>query len=370
MKRITLILPDLIAGGAQRIVLNLAKGFIENNYQVDLLLLTNKGNFFGKIPVKVKLLRLRNNLDLSYFISLPLSGFKFIRYLHKNSPDILISSLTGTNLFILALRKLSGIKIPLIVIEHSVLKNVKCKIIKLMIKRIYPLADKIVCVSEGIQSDLLSLGIEKNKLVTINNPIDIEYVLRQSILDCPHPWIQNKTTPVVLAVGRLVEAKGFDVLLQAFSQVLKNTSSRLIILGEGPLRERLVDLSKRLEISQHIDFVGYVDNPYSYIKQSDVFVLSSKWEGFVGVLLEAMALGTSVVATNCWASPSEILKNGQIGKLVPANDPSLLAEAIISTLLNPQNRVELMTRASEFKIENIVKKYVDLINLNIKARIE
>ena len=361
MKKITLILPDLIAGGAQRIVLNLAKGFIENNYQVDLILLTNKGNFFDKIPDKVKLLRLGNSLDLPNFVSLPLSGYRLIRYLRTNSPDILISSLTGTNLFTLAFKMLSATKIPLLVIEHSVLENVKRGFVKLMIKFCYPLANKIICVSQGIQSDLQSLGIAKKYLITINNPIDIDYIRHQSTIDCAHPWLRDKSTPVVIAVGRLVEAKGFDLLLQAFTQVIAKTPSRLIILGEGPLHESLVDLAKRLNISQYVDFVGYVDNPFNYIKLSDIFVLSSKWEGFVGVLLEAMALGTSVVATNCRASPSEILKNGQIGKLVPVNDPDLLADAIVTTLANPQSSSELMARASEFEIDKITNKYIDLI---------
>jgi glycosyltransferase involved in cell wall biosynthesis len=362
VKKITLVLPDLIAGGAQRIVLNLAKGFIENNYEVDLVLITNKGNFFNKIPHKVNLYRLSKSTDTGNLVSLPLSGLKFLHYLSKNKPDVLVSSLTGTNLFTLILKMLGRIKIPLIVIEHSVLTNVKSKTLKGLIKIIYPFANKIVCVSQGIRSDFQNLGINDNLLATINNPIDIEYINRQASIVCEHSWLRNKTTPIVIAVGRLVEAKGFDLLLRAFAQVITKTPARLIILGEGPLYEHLVNLAKKLEISQYVDFAGFADNPYNHIKLSDVFVLSSKWEGFVGVLLEAMALGTSVVATDCWASPAEILKNGHIGKLVPENNTAVLADAILQVLAKPQDSKILKDRAREFTIDKIAKKYIDLID--------
>jgi glycosyltransferase involved in cell wall biosynthesis len=218
-------------------------------------------------------------------------------------------------------------------------------------------------VSDGVKSDLASLGIKEQNLIVVNNPIDLEYVQIQSKIPPTHPWIVNKTEPLLLGIGRLTEAKGFDILLRAFAVTQKSLPTKLIILGDGPLRSHLLNLSAQLGIEEKVDFPGFVDNPYVYIKNSDVLVLSSRWEGFVNVILESLALGTQVVATDCWSSPREILLDGILGCLVPINDPKSLAESIINTLNNPKNPDTLKNRALDFSPDRILDRYLDILSL-------
>jgi glycosyltransferase involved in cell wall biosynthesis len=219
------------------------------------------------------------------------------------------------------------------------------------------LADKIICVSNGIKADLNSLGIDEKKLVVLNNPVDLVYIQGRSNAPPPHSWMINKTEPILLGIGRLTEQKGFDVLLRALAIVQRTLPTKLIILGEGPLKKHLRNLSSQLGIKEKVDFPGYVDNPYAYIKNSDVFVLSSRWEGFVNVILESLTLGTQVVATDCWSSPREMLLDGELGHLTPINDPVSMADAIVDALQNPITPGALQKRARDFCLSKIVAQY-------------
>lgn len=361
MKTIGLLLPTLGAGGAERVMLNIANGFVEQGYEVDLILLAKQGEYLQQIPPHVRVVSFFNNSNFLAMKSLLVGGFKYLRYLRNNNPVAVISTLSRTNVFSLFFGLLGRKKSKLIVREATTLNNTDSLILKLLIKWFYPLAYKIVCVSQGVKEDLLSIGVPGNKLVVINNPIDYDKIVQQANMKSRHPWIENKNEPIIVAAGRLTRAKGFDVLIQAFSIVRQKFPAKLIILGEGELRGQLLDICSSLKIQEFVDLPGYVENPYSFLKAADVFVLSSRWEGFVNVLVEAMAVGTSVVATDCHSSPSEILKGGQIGRLVAENNSQLLAQAILDTLKTPQDTASLVSRAREFTVSSICEKYTALL---------
>ena len=217
-------------------------------------------------------------------------------------------------------------------------------------------------MSSGISKDLISIGIPESLIVVINNPVDINEIKTKSMEQHSHPWFSDESQKVIIAVGRLIEAKGFDKLIQAFSRIVPEIPVRLLILGEGPLETSLKNLSKELGVSGYIDFMGYIENPYSYLAKSDLFALSSNWEGFVSVLLEAMALGIPVVANDCWTSPGEILKDGKIGVLATSNDPEVFAESILTALNEKQDVELLISRAAEFSTPTIAKQYIDLFS--------
>jgi glycosyltransferase involved in cell wall biosynthesis len=161
----------------------------------------------------------------------------------------------------------------------------------------------------------------------------------------------------------LTKQKDFPILIEAFKIVRENRPVKLIVLGEGAERIRLQELIKEYGFDEDVDLPGFVENPYSYMKCADLLVLSSRYEGFGNVIVEAMAAGTPVVSTNCPSGPAEILENGKFGYLVPVGNVTLLAEAIEKALDEPANSEALKTRAMDFSIDKITEDYARLLKL-------
>ena len=166
---------------------------------------------------------------------------------------------------------------------------------------------------------------------------------------------------MILAVGRLSDAKDFPTLLKAIVRMNEKRKVKCIILGEGELREKLQGMIEQLSLSGTVDLHGFVGNPYAYLAKADLFVLSSRREGFPNVLVEAMACGTPVVATDCPSGPAEILENGKYGPLVPVGDAQALADAMLRTLDDHLPAETLIARAEEFSVEKIADQYIDLL---------
>lgn len=170
----------------------------------------------------------------------------------------------------------------------------------------------------------------------IPNAVDTRFVSGRAGAPVPHPWLtDDRDTPVVLAAGRLAEQKGFDTLLKAFAQAKQNLALRLIILGEGKLREELEALARQLGVSDDVSLPGFVDNPYAFMSRADLFVLSSRFEGSPNVMLEALACDCQVVSTDCPSGPREILAGVDWGRLVPVDDVSALSASIENALAHP-----------------------------------
>lgn len=218
-------------------------------------------------------------------------------------------------------------------------------------------ADHAVALNKKMANDFISyLHIPNNKITTIYNPVyrdEIE-TLSQEPLD--YPFFHDPSTKVVLAVGRLTTQKGFPLLLKAFARV-EDKNIRLLILGEGAMRNELNALSKELGIEDRVDMPGFVDNPFPYFAQADLFVLSSIWEGFGNVLVEALACGASIVSTNCQSGPEEILDHGTFGKIVPLGDHKKMASAISFSLEHPSDPNVQKTRAREYHVDSIAQAY-------------
>ena len=362
MKQIGIFIPSLAGGGVQRAMLVLSRSFIEHGYGVDLILVRASGPFLRQVPDKVRLIDLGANRALG---ALP----RLIKYLQKNNPSILISGQTHINAIAILARWLSKVDTKLIVTEQNDLlqalkidQNIKEKFRPYIVRYLYPYAENIVAISEGVAEDLKTISDGKIKqIIVINNPIDITDIQQKAEASIQHPWFFQKKIPVILAVGRLVKQKDFITLLNAFALVRNKMPVRLIILGEGEERAVLENLSKNLGISQDVCLPGFADNPFSYMSHADVFVLSSIWEGFANVLAEALACNLAVVATDCRSGPAEILGNGSYGSLVPVQDPKALADAIIHELNFPRAKNILKQRANNFSMDKILPQYLDLL---------
>jgi glycosyltransferase involved in cell wall biosynthesis len=241
-------------------------------------------------------------------------------------------------------------------------EGVKKALWYLPIRLLYQQADEIVAVSEGVKKDLMRItGLPPERITVIANPAVSNRIYTLAAAPPPHPWFADTTIPVVLGAGRLTRQKDFPTLVRAFAKVKAVRACRLIILGDGNDREKLLSLARELKIDPDIDLPGFTSNPYAYLRRASLFVLSSIWEGSPNVLTEALALGTPAVATDCPSGPREILKDGAIGRLVPVGDPDALAAAMLSNLAAPPDTALLKTAVREYAVAFSSRRYKDLL---------
>jgi glycosyltransferase involved in cell wall biosynthesis len=223
-------------------------------------------------------------------------------------------------------------------------------------------ADNVVAVSTGVAQDLLhTIHLPSAKVQTIYNPAVNSQFYEDANCPLDDPWFTHAAPPVVLGVGRLHRQKDFSLLIRAFSLIRKERSVRRMILGEGEDRPALEALVKDLGLEEDVALPGFVENPYRYMKAAAVFALSSRWEGFGLVLVEAMAVGTPVVSTDCPSGPAEILEGGKWGRLVPVGDAHVLAGAIISALDDPSTPEGIHHRVLDFSVDHLMQQYLDVL---------
>ena len=357
---ITIFLASLRGGGAERSMLRLANNLAEKNLKVDLVLAQKDGVYFSEISPKVNLICLEAKRVLW---SLP----KLVKYLKQKQPTHLICALDYVNLIGLWARFIAGVSTRTIVtvrntVSPQVNQSIKNRLIHRLIHHSYLRADSIVAISEGVADNLTNtFNLPRNLIKVIYNPAYTSNVLQQAKITLSHPWFSPREPPVILGVGRLTQQKDFPTLIKAFAIVQQYYSARLMILGEGEKRPQLEALIHELGLENKVSLPGFVENPFAYMAEAALFVLSSAWEGFGNVLVEAMAVGTPVVATHCQSGPEEILTRGKYGHLVPVGDVEALAKAIVETLNHPNSPEFLQSRAMEFSEEKNVTEYLELM---------
>jgi len=288
-----------------------------------------------------------------------------VRYLREHRPDALLAFGTQSNLAAILARAIAGASVRVVVSERNtlsvVVRNARAPVrlaYPRLIGSLYPHADAIVAVSRGVASDLsVRAGIPRDRVVAICNGLDAAVVAQASQAPLADAWLAESGKPLILGIGRLHRQKDFATLLRAFAATRPARGARLAILGEGPERRRLEALARRLGIDADVYLPGFVSNPATWMHRASVVVLSSGWEGFPNVLLEALAVGCPVVSTDCPSGPREILADGEYGRLVPVGDHAAMAAAILSTLEAPPPASKLRARASEFSLAVTVGGY-------------
>lgn len=328
-RHLALLLPELEAGGAQRVMLLLAREFAARGHRVDLVLLQARGPLLAEIPAGVRLVdlgaRTRGTGGLGFLAS---SVRRLAAWLRRERPETLLSTITGANLAAVLARELTGVKVRLVLREAGSILNIRSRVRLAAMRRLYPRADQVIALSPVMAEHFVTrIGIPAQRVAQIANPVDLPRLARLACAPLQHPWFDEHSQPVIVSAGRLIPEKDYATLLHAFALVPPGTRGHLIIVGEGPERPQLEALADTLAIQNDIAFVGFDANPWRWMVRADLFVLSSRSEGHPNALLEALALGLPAVITEYDASAREF-GNTAGTSLVPVADPRRLAAAI------------------------------------------
>ena len=371
-KKIIFVVPSLRGGGGERVAATLLESLQRSSPNIKLILVLFDAEATGNLgpDIDVRYLNVRKSWDIIYTIK---KFFKVIynlsRIIKNESPCTILGFMDYSNVVSIIGSWLSGKKNRVIISVHNIpiVQMRECspnfweKIMGLLIKVFYNRADSIIAVSKHVGDDLVKNSRINKKLIhIINNPIDINRVTRLSNEDVTEEFF-NEDAPIILAVGRLSKEKGFEYLLKAVSLLKEGNNARLVILGEGKEEANLRKLSKEIGIDKQVLFLGFKDNPYKYMKRSTIFVFPSLYESFGIAMVEAMACGIPVIATQSYAGIEDIIEHEKTGLLIAAADEKALSESMFRLLNDEELRrslsIEAKKKVENFSIEKITKKY-------------
>jgi glycosyltransferase involved in cell wall biosynthesis len=354
-----MVTPSLAAGGAERSVVLLSKEFLRQGHAVTVVTIYGTAVDSFVLAEDVERLALDVAADSHSFLHGLRNNVKRLAALRKairaTRPDIVISNMSQTN--VLTKLALTNTGLPLVLVEHSdPARNVRKGIWRVLRRATYPRAATIVSVSRGI--DDYFKWLPESKKTVIPNPVSaidaelsIESMRTQSTLPpLPDGYFVNHNKKRLVAMGRLIHVKGFDRLLLAFAKLAqKHADWQLVILGEGEQRSDLEQLITRLGLAESVQLCGFVSNPFAMLNTSELFVMSSRSEGFPYALLEAMSCGLPCVAMDCGSGPREIIRDGIDGILVPDGNIEALAVAMDRMMSDAGERRRLAQRAKEVR---------------------
>ncbi len=350
---IAFFIPALNGGGAQRVVVNLANALVQlTNRPIHVVLVRREGQFLSELRPEIKVFSLGKRHTVLSLVSLAV-------YLRKERPAVLMSSMNYVNIAAVLAHYLAGRPGRLVLREANVFApkyaqlGLRTRVLRMLMKLSYRFADGLIANSQDTMRSLLHNGITlPNNSVVIGNPVILpDAEAREGI-----PQITD--SPYICAIGRLVPQKGFDFLLKGLA-ACKNKDLHVVILGEGPLRETLLRQARSLGLQDRLHLPGFINPPTDVLLKSKAFVLSSRWEGFGNVIVEALSLGVPVISTTCPGGPREILDYGRYGELIPIDDIGALASAIEGAvecpIVSPDERRK---RAREYAPDSIVETYL------------
>lgn len=368
--------PELIAcffstsghSGIDRAADNLIPALASRGYRVDLLKVRKHGPTLAQKPAGVRIIDLGSSHTLACLPAI-------VRYLRENRPVVMFSDKDKVNRTALAARWLSHVPTRLVLsIGTTVSINLHSRGAltrwgqRLSIGWLYRLAHQVLVPSRGVADDMASFTrLPRDRILVVPRPVVPAELFQEALPEPDHPWFLRKEVPVILSVGELSWRKDFEMLLRAFARVRTTRHCRLIILGRGKQRARLLALAEELGVAEDVELPGFIPNPYAYMAHADLFAFTSRWEGLGFVLIEALATGTPVVSTDCPSGPREILRNGEYGPLVPVGDDRRMAEAILTTLASPLPACKLREAALPYEIENSVDAHLLAMGLPARA---
>lgn len=351
--RIALFMPTLEVGGAERVMITLANELSKKYKNVDLVVSSAVGELEAEVNPRVSIVNLNSKRMISSL--LPLAA-----YLRNTRPDAMLSALNYANIVAIFARLLSGSRTRLVVSEHSNTRlyfkgsGAKKKVIEKLMW-FYRLSDCIIAVSNGVRASLATtIAVPPDRITRIYNPI---YKSEQmNGLYAGQSESATLRAMRILTVCRLTRAKDLPTLLYAFRHIASQRDAELTIVGDGEERQKLLEICEKLDLMDRVVFKGYSADPWMEDVKADVFVLSSAWEGFGNVLVEAMSHGLPVVSTDCPSGPREILEDGKWGRLTPVGDSRALASAILKTF-DDKSHPDVVSRAQDFSVGIALEQY-------------
>lgn len=379
-KRLSVLIYSLDSGGAEKVV-SILINELQKQFEVVIILMNDTIKYdlngFDNIVYMDKSDTVEGGI--LKFLKIPFYAWKYRRLCAKLKIDVSLSLLVRFN-FMALVSKLFGNRAKIIISEHSFPSmqynffNLQCSAIKYLIKKLYPYADQIISVSQGVTRDLMTNFYITNRITTISNPVDLEDITRKKIEKVDFDFSRF----TFITIGRLDSGKNHKLMIKAFSRI-KNRDTQLIIIGEGSLRQEIQDYITFLKLEDRVFLAGYTSNPYSWLHKSDCFVLTSSYESFGIVLIEALACGLPVISTDCQSGPREILDpDGQSfvsdqgrfeicrhGILTRVHDIASMDEAMDYLIENPELLEKFRSRATDraldFDSDIIKKDFVEVL---------
>jgi glycosyltransferase involved in cell wall biosynthesis len=358
-RRIAIVLPDMKGGGVEKMSVVLAGEFLERGFSVDFVLGRASGEQLANIPTEAGILELGASRLLGMLRPL-------VRYLTVRRPDAVLASMWPLTCIASVAVKLARIRARIVVCDHNMLSRAYARrgplhrlMMRATLAATYPLADARVTVSSGIAKDIRRLaGIAERNFSVIPNPVPPQ--VPAAAADAHDPWGQARGARII-SVGSFKPQKNHALLIRAFAEVAKQREATLLLLGEGALRPELEQLVRALGLEGSVLMPGFAADPAPYFATADLFVLSSDYEGFGIVIVEALAAGLPVVSTDCPSGPSDILEGGRHGELVPCGDSAALAAAILRALDGEHHPEALRARADAFSPAVAAEAYLRLL---------
>jgi glycosyltransferase involved in cell wall biosynthesis len=364
-KRLAVFLATSGHSGVDRIMETLLPSIASRGIKVDLLHIKNHGPCIEKTHPNIRIVELGSSHGYS---SLP----PLVRYLRSERPDTLLSDKDRVNQVALVAKWLSGTGTRTVVrYGQTVTRALQNRDIwqrtvhRLSMKYLYRYADAIITPSEGAARDLCGFArIPENRVTVVRNPVNVEAIRKLAEEPAHHPWFEYGNNEIITGLGELTSRKGFETMINAFSLLRRKRAAKLFLIGKGRGRERLEKLCVDLGLEGDVEFAGFKANPFPYLARADLFVQSSRYEGFGMALLEALVLGIPVVSTDCPSGPREVLHDGRFGRLVPVDDAAALACAMEETLISPPDPEQLVEAAAPHHINTVTDCYLDILGLS------
>jgi glycosyltransferase involved in cell wall biosynthesis len=368
--RLAFYIPNLSMGGAEQVTASIVNGLAERGHDVELLLSHLSGELQSEIHPDVSVVALGT-------ARIPVAGigahvYAIARYIRRTEPDVMFPQMLHAGVVCLAAGLLVDAGTKIVPTAHCTLRGrspdgLKSRLTRAIAPRLYPTADHVVAVSEGVAEDVVeTLSVRPEDVSVLNNPVRVDAVRARAAESVDHRWLGDDDLDVVLFVGRHERQKDLDTWLRAFERVYRDRPrARGILAGRGSRREELRRTADDLGLTDAVSFPGYVDNPYGYMAAADAFLLTSRYEGLPTVLIEALACGCPVVATDCPSGPREILADGEYGRLAEVGDSAALAAAVRATLADPPSVIRLRERADRYAPEQVLDEYERFIGAQV-----
>lgn len=360
--RIFILVPNLEGGGSERVVSQIVNNIDRSKFTPTLVLAQKKGVYLKEIAKDVCIINL-NKTRVRYI------GLALIKLFRKEKPDIVLSTLGHLNLLIALIKPILPSKTVFIARESNTISERNKEenfpfLFNLLFRTVYKRYDRIICQCNFMKNDLIkNFGIPSEKLFVINNPVNIDEILNKSLVkkEILPPEVNN-----IVFIGRLSKQKRVDLLLKAFS-IIKNTNSHLYIIGKGELREQLENIAIEEGIKDKITFLGERNNPFSLLAQANCLALTSAYEGFPNVVLEAHALGIPVVAFQSPGGIAEIIYENENGFLIPFGDIQAFSNGLLKAATHPfQPKVIQAHTRERYALPEIIAQYEEVLLNAIK----